>query len=67
MQDRNVLELASRLASIADEYPHHVAIDALNIAVVLLRSGRDYGLSEISRPSVLTQSPQVVQGSPVAV
>ena len=37
-----VLELAVRLAHMADEYPRHVAMDALDIAAVFMRSGRDY-------------------------
>ena len=45
MQNLNVFDLATELARIADGYPRHIAIDAIDIAAVLLRSGRDYSLT----------------------
>jgi hypothetical protein len=41
-QEQNVIDLAVKLARLADEHPRHIAIDAVDIAGVLLRSGRDY-------------------------
>jgi hypothetical protein len=54
MQADQVFKLALRLAQIADEHPRHVAIDAIDIAGVLMRSGRDYSLLE----AVIQSGPQ---------
>ena len=45
MQEQSVFKLAAKIARIADEHPRHIAIDAIDIAGVLLRSGRDYDLT----------------------
>jgi hypothetical protein len=58
MQDQNVLELATRLARIADKHSRHIAIDAIDIAAVLLRSERDYDLN-FSLPGVAQYHPVV--------
>jgi hypothetical protein len=65
MQDQNVFELAAKLARIADEVPRHIAIDAIDIAAVLLRSGRDYDLTLCLSGVQQAQSPCLE--SPVAV
>jgi hypothetical protein len=65
MQDQGVFELAAKLARIADEHPRHIAIDAIDIAAVLLRSGRDYDLTLCHPGAQQTQSP--CSESPVVV
>jgi hypothetical protein len=67
VQEQSVLDLAVRLANLADEYPRHIAIDAIDIAGVLLRSGRDYNLKAINLPSAPTQSLPSSQESFAAV
>ena len=66
MQEIVVFDLAIQIASIADKHPRHIAIDAVDIAGIILRSGRDY-ISETS-PNLSVPSPETShnQGSPVA-
>ena len=54
-----VVALAIRLARLADEHPRQLAVDALDIATVLLRFGRDYDLSAMGAIGVDSQSSSV--------
>jgi hypothetical protein len=67
MQAKEVFNLAAHLAQIADEHPRHVAIDALDIASVLLRSGRDYTQEKEVNLAVPLQSTLREQESPAVV
>jgi len=51
-----VLTLAIRLARLADEHPRQLAVDALDIAAVLLRFGRDYVSGLDANPLDCSQS-----------
>jgi hypothetical protein len=54
-----VLNLAIDLARLADAHPRQQAIDALDIAAVLLRFGRSYDLSAMGAIGVDSQSSSV--------
>ena len=54
-----MVALAIHLARLADKHPRQLAVDALDIAAVLLRFGRDYDLSAMGAIGVDSQSSSV--------